>query len=101
MQNKWVYSIESYRWTPSEGAFVPANEADADTWFLFGEGEGDKRVFGLFSSHLAAEEAAVRLSTGKAGKQYEGEFNRLSGYDRMMSEAANRGSPKQDKEIER
>jgi hypothetical protein len=57
MVDNWQYRIESFRWIPSEGAWKPAPESAADTWFLWGEKGDDHRCFGVCTSRADAERA--------------------------------------------
>src|SRR5581483_11592116 len=67
----WVYRIESYRWE-GLGSWNKSSEAEANTWFLFGEKGENRSVFGLFSSRAGAEDAAEKLATSRMGEEYKG-----------------------------
>jgi hypothetical protein len=98
----WVYRIEAYRWTPADGAWKQAQEANADTWFLFGQRGEARRVFGVFSSRIGAQDAAHKLLDGRMGEEYRGLLdhgpgrnvmveNKAKDYAEMIAEASQKG----------
>lgn len=99
----WVYRIEAYRWKGFDGAWERANDANANSWFLFGQKGEDKRVFGVFESRLGAEDAANQLANGQLGDKYRGAIKDgpEDFFERALAESASRPLPNNEKEKER
>jgi hypothetical protein len=41
-------------------------------WFVFGDKGDNRRVFGVFSSRVGAQDAVDKLVSGRLGEQYRG-----------------------------
>jgi hypothetical protein len=104
---QWKHRIEPFSWKRGEGAsWERATDADADTWFLFGDKGDDRRVFGVFTSRLRAEDTVRRLVRGDMGKQFKGMFvdglnSGLQAYIQTAAERFEEAPATTDKGIDR